>query len=361
MAKRPEPDKNAVLCTTCDKQVVKNDKKEWQHVNTRVRSHDVIRVIKYSDWAAKYNADRTIRDKDGVAVKGPNVKPAKTTTKAAAKPVVKRKTDVEKAAIRAQNEADRAKVAAELQERQDKMEEAWSKKRGYHIPLVTSREPVVRPSTGEIYRPSTGEVIHQMDPSGLPPKLGTPERSSLEAGIDHVHEDHPWQAVLGEDGTLATSPVIDSSRQMRNRNHFGGMTNWAHMLKRKRDPNNEKEFKVWRAEPVPSGDYRGLPYGLKDINRTSRYQWKISSRDRYCEKCAPTITLPTGSVKPNPVKSVNRPPMEELGNITSPDNTTMEDRMQLDIANAGGGTGRTRQRKPLEEWQKSFIMDKPPE
>jgi hypothetical protein len=354
MAKRPEPDKNAVLCTTCDKQVVKNEKKEWVHANARVKSHEVIKVIKYSDWAAKYNADRTIKNKDGVAIKGPGVKPAKAAPKAAAKPVVKRKTDVEKAAIRAQNEADRVKAAAELQARQDAMEEAWSQKRGYHIPSVLSREPVVRPSTGEIYRPSTGRVVDQMDPSAIPPKLGSPERDKLNESLNHVHEDHPWAPVLGEDGTIARSPVITNIR-----NHFGGMTNWAHMLKRKRDPNNELEFKVWRAEPVANGDYRGLPYGVRDITRTNRYQWRISARQRYCEKCAPTITLPTGSVKPNPVKSVDRPPMEELAPMTNMDNTTMEDKIGLDIAKAGG-KGVARQRKPLEKWQEAFGVDTTP-
>jgi len=355
MAKRPEPDKNAVLCTTCDKQVVKNEKKEWVHANARVKSHEVIKVIKYSDWAAKYNADRTIKNKDGVAIKGPGVKPAKAAPKAAAKPVVKRKTDVEKAAIRAQNEADRVKAAAELQARQDAMEEAWSQKRGYHIPSVLSREPVVRPSTGEIYRPSTGEVIHQMDPSSLPPKLGSPERDKLNESLNHVHEDHPWVPVYGPAGTLARSPIITNAR-----NHFGGMTNWAHMLKRQQDPNDEKEFKVWRAEPVPNGDYRGFPYGVKDINRTSRYQWRISARQRYCEKCAPTITLPTGSVRLNPVKSVDRPPMEELAPMTKMVNTTMEDVIGLSQAKAGGGTGRGKQRKPLEKWQEAFGVDTTP-
>jgi hypothetical protein len=366
MAKRPEPDKNAVLCTTCDKQVVKNEKKEWVHANARVNSHEVIKTIKYSDWAAKYNADRTIVNKEGVAVKGPNVKKPAMTAKERVKFVedqtkkiglpVPRRSKADVAAIRAENEADRVKAAAELQARQDAMEEAWSQKRGYHIPSVLSREPVVRPSTGEIYRPSTGEVIHQMDPSSLPPKLGSPERDKLNESLNHVHEDHPWVPVLGEDGTIARSPVITNVR-----NHFGGMTNWAHMLKRKRDPNNEFEYKVWRAEPVANNDYRGLPYGVRDITRTNRYQWRISARQRYCEKCAPTITLPTGSVKPNPVKSVDRPPMEEL----APPNkglgdTTMRDVIGLYQARAGGGTGRGKQRKPLEKWQEAFGVDTTP-
>jgi hypothetical protein len=352
MAKRPEPDKNAVLCTTCDKQVVKNANKEWEHVNTRVRSHEVLKVIKYSDWAAKYNADRTIVNKEGVATRGPGVKPAKAAKAPAAKPALKKKTQAERAAIRAENDAAREKALAERQARQDAMEEAWSEKRGYHIPLVTSVEPVVRPSTGEIYVPSTGKVLHQMDPSSLPPKLGSPERDKLNESLNHVHEDHPWVPVQGLDGTIAVSPKINSAR-----NHFGGMTNWAHMLKRKYDPDNNFEYKVWRAEPVKSGDYRGLPYGVKDITPSKRYTWRISARQRFCEKCAPTITLPTGSVRPNPVKSVDRPPMEELDPMTKMVNTTMEDRVGLDVARAGGGTGRTRQKKPLEKWQEAFGID----
>jgi hypothetical protein len=241
------------------------------------------------------------------------------------------------------------------------MEEAYLPGRGYHIPLVTSSRPVIRPSTGELYRPDTGEVVDRVDhtdPLVVPPKLGTPERNSLEAGIDHVHEDHPWTPVLGLDGTRAESPRISGDNKSVSRSHLSGMITWANLLKRKHDPNNELEYKVWRAEPVASGDYRGLPYGMKDITRTNRYSWKISSRQRYCEKCAPTITLPTGSVKANPIKSVDRPPMEELpeSNVGLGD-TTMRDRVGLDRANAGGGTGRTRQRKPLEKWQEAFGID----
>lgn len=366
MAKKPEPNKDAILCTACDKQVELDDNEQWQHVNSRVRSHDVTKVIKYADWAAKYNADRTIKV-GGVATKGPGVKPAKAkTTKPAAKPGLPRRTQAERAAIRAENDAARAKVIAERQARQDSMKEAYLPDRGYHIPLITSIRPVIRPSTGEVYIPSTGKVVGQVDhtdPRVVPPKIGSPERDKLNESINHIHEDHPWTPVTGFDGTIAVSPRIDSSTQMANRNHFGGMTTWAHMLKRKRDPNNELEFKVWRAEPVENADYRGLPYGVKDINKNSRYQWKISARKRYCEKCAPTVTLPNGSVRPNPVKSVERPPMEELGPETSPDNTTMEDRIQLDIAKAGGGTGRSRQRKPLEKWQEAFVTDsdRPPQ
>lgn len=357
MAKKPEPDKNAVLCTTCDKQVEKNENKEWQHVNTRVRSHEVIKVIKYSDWAAKYNADRTIVNKEGVATRGPGVKPAKAAKAPAAKPALKKKTQAERAAIRAENDAARAKAIAERQARQDAMEEAYHPSVGYHIPLVTSIRPVIRPSTGEVYVPSTGKVIDQVDPSSIPPKLGSPERDKLNESLNHVHEDHPWQSVYGLDGTIAVSPRIESSKQMANRQHFGGMTNWAHMLKRRHDPNNELEYKVWRAEPIKSGDYRGLPYGVRDINKNSRYQWRISARQRFCEKCAPTITLPTGSVRPNPVKSVDRPPMEELDPMTKMVNTSMEDKIGLDLAKAGGGTGRTGQKKPLEKWEEAFGLD----
>jgi hypothetical protein len=352
MAKKPEPDLNAVLCTTCDKQVVKNEKKEWVHANSRVTSHDVLKTIKYSDWAAKYNADRTIKNKKGVAVKGPGIKPAKAAPKAAAKPAIKKKTQAERAAIRAQNDADRAKVIAERQERQDNMEEAYHPSLGYHIPLVTSIRPVIRPSTGEVYRPSTGEVIDQVDPSSIPPKLGSPERDKLNESLNHVHEDHPWKPVLAEDGSIARSPKIPASENSRYKTgEFGykfrvradqfknGMLKWANRLKKQQDPNDEHEWTVWRAGKQESGDYRGLPYGVSDI-ASLKDTWSISSRPRYCEKCAPTITLPTGSVRPNPVKSVDRPPMVELERATGGStDTTMADEVSRSIARAGGGTG----------------------
>jgi hypothetical protein len=49
------------------------------------------------------------------------------------------------------------------------------------------------------------------------------------------------------------------------------------------------------------------------------------------------------------------PPNKGLGD------TTMRDRVGLDRAGAGGGTGRNRLRKPLEKWQEAFVADKPPE
>jgi hypothetical protein len=367
MAKKPEPDLNAVLCTTCDKQVVKNEKKEWVHANSRVTSHEVLKTIKYSDWAAKYNADRTIKNKEGVAVRGPGIKRPSTAPKAAAKPAVKKKTQAERAAIRAENDAARAKVIAERQERQDNMEEAWDPKLGHHVPLVTSVKPVVRPSTGEIFIPSTGRVVGQMDPSGIPPKLGSPERDKLNESINHVHEDHPWVPVYSEDGTLARSPKMtvtqapggvkgvsySGKRRYDPRQYLGGMKNWAARLKAKQDPNDEKEFKVWRATPVENGDYRGLPYNASHISQL-RDIWSISSRDKYCEKCAPTVTLPNGSIKPNPVKSVDRPPLETLDVNTGVGDTTMREVMTIAQARAGGGTGRTKQRK---NWLEAFGID----
>jgi hypothetical protein len=137
------------------------------------------------------------------------------------------------------------------------------------------------------------------------------------------------------------------------RQYLGGMKNWASRLKAKQDPNDEKEFKIWRATPVENGDYRGLPYDASHISRL-RDIWSISSRDKYCEKCAPTITLPNGSVKSNPVKSVERPPLEPLEVSTGVGDTTMRDVIAIAQARAGGGTGAIKQRK---NWLESFGID----
>jgi hypothetical protein len=51
--------------------------------------------------------------------------------------------------------------------------------------------------------------------------------------------------------------------------------------------------------------------------------------------------------------------MEELAPMTNMDNTTMEDKIGLDIAKAGG-KGVARQRKPLEKWQEAFGVDTTP-
>lgn len=300
--------------------------------------------------AKKRQEQRTIRVK-GEATAGPGTrKPRKTADKPVSdKPVVKRKTDAEKAAIAAEKAAEREKIQAENQARQDAMEEAYHPKLGYHIPMWYSTKPVVNPKTMEMYIPLTGEVLPGKFGGTLPPKIGSVEKTAQQDSLKHMDEDHPWIPVYGASGRLARSPQIKNIR-----NHWGGMNNWAHMLKNYQDPDNEYEFKVWRAEPPKDGDYRGLPYTVKDVTPSKRYTWHISKRKRYCEKCAPTITLPNGSVKPNPAKTVERPPMNELASKTNMVNTTMDDVIQLDIASAGGRTGRSKQRK---NWLEAFGID----
>ncbi len=357
MAKKPELDPESILCTTCDKQVELDKNNEWQHKSRGV-SHEVYKVIKYKDWAAKRQADRTITV-GGKVTAGPGVKKAPKTGEKQPKnaPVVKRKTDAEKAAIAAEKAAARAKIQEESQAKQDAMEEAWHPKLGYHIPAWTSTRPVIRPSTGELYVPLTGMVVGQVDKSTIPPKLGSPEKQANDANLMHLHEDHPWSPVYAPDGTLAQSPKLTvtkapNSQKLRyNPNqHLGGMKNWAAMLKRQQDPNDELEFKVWRAMPLD--DYRAQPYGPNQIARLRDY-WRISSRPKYCDKCAPTITLPNGTVKPNPSKVFERPPIEPFVE-TEMRNTTMEDLIRIKNSAAGGGTGRTKQRK---NWLEAFGID----
>ena len=364
MAKKPEADPNALLCTTCDKQVETNTEGEVVHKNENIKDHDVIKTIKFSDWIEKINKLRGIKAPEPVA-KGKKGKKGTTTRTSGArtgpKPAEAEKIKPKSLAQRNRRykradmgiegyQKEQAEKKAVLDAKKAEAERTlpdlyWHKTKGLHYPNANSTTPVVNPTTREIIEPKSGRVIGKF-PGVIPTDTSKP---SDIAGQEHVdtHPEHAWETAVdirSIEKTGKATPLIgpgpdeDASRSGPSHAFFGQMVDWAREHKKLFDQADRYEYTLTRPTLTLATDAKNRVFTQQDAVQNPN-TWMVKRRLKFCADCAPTVLDPgTGKTVRNRTQSVTRPAPLELPSVTSrrqggKDDTVIAQRGQLGLIN----------------------------
>lgn len=348
MAKRPEADPNALLCNTCDKQVEKNKKGEMVHKNQSVVDHDVIKTIKYSDWAAKIASLRVIPGRKPAAAKTKGKKGEKSTenrvpgAKTGPKPAEPEKIKPKSLAQRnrrykradmgieawtkEQTEKKAALDAKKAEAERTLPDLYWHKTKGLHYPNANSTTPVVNPTTREIIEPKSGRVIGKF--SGVIP-TDTSKPSDI-AGQEHVdtHPEHAWETAMdirSIEKTGSATPLIgprpdENAKRSEGINvHYKGMVSWAREHKKLFDQSDRYEYTLTRPS-LTLGRVKNAVFTQQDAIQNPN-TWMVKRRLKYCADCAPQVLdRGTGKMVRNRTQSVTRPAPLELPSQPSNEN-----------------------------------------
>lgn len=353
MAKKPEFDPNSMLCTTCDKQVVKDKEGNWRHSRESGKNHDVTKVIKYSDWAEKLANLRKINVKD-------TKKPGKKSNSAGFKPISEITTEdiakngkkgerrgpvrlpddqvkPESLRKRARRDAERALTYEErVKKEKDRKEAAkkrekakqegpallpdlhYSKADGVHYPRADSTKAVVNVKTRDIVVPKTGEIRGKF--SGVIPGIDK-DSPKVAAGKEHLntHPEHAWETAVDSSNLEATgrpipliSPGGEGGKASPMHADYNGMLQWAHDHKEMFDKSDRYEYALVRPKPGVFEAIKNAIVTKHDaIHNPNR--WIVKRRLKYCTDCAPKIfSLTTLKETKNKLQSVTRPEPAEL-------------------------------------------------
>jgi len=364
MAKKPEADPNALLCVTCDKQVEKNDVGELVHKNQNVKDHEVIKAIKFSDWADKLNKLRGIKPAEPVK-KGKKGAKAPTEKKSDAKPGPK-PAESEKIKPKSLAQRNRRYKRADIgvegwtKEQNDKKAAIEAKKaeaertlpdlyyhriKGLHYPNANSMTPVINPATKEIVVPKTGAITGKF--SGVIPT--DTSKPSEVAGQEHVdtHPEHAWETAVdirSIEKTGQATPLIGpgpdegSNRSGPSHAFFGQMADWAREHKKLFDQADRYEYTLAKPSLTLTTGVKNRVFTQQDAIQNPN-AWIVKRRLKFCADCAPTVLNPgTGKRVRNRAQSVTRPAPLELPSVTSlrqggKDDTVIAQRGNLGLVN----------------------------
>ena len=338
MAKKPEADPNALLCTTCDKQVEQDEDGEFVHKSKSVKDHEVIKTIKFSDWADKINKLRGIKPKDPVtkgkkgkkvtAEKKPDVRPGPKPAEAEKikpKSLAQRNRRYKRADMgvegwtKEQNEKKAALEAKKAEAERTLPDLYYHPTKGLHYPNANSTTPVINPKTKEIVVPKTGAIMGKF--SGVIP-TDTAKPSEI-AGQEHVdtHPEHAWETAVdirSIEKTGQATPLIgpgvdtDSKRGARIDDHYSGMLEWAHEHKKLFDQADRYEYTLTRPTLTLGTENKNNVFTRQDALQNPN-SWIVKRRLKFCSDCAPTVLNPgTGKQVRNRTQSVTRPAPLEL-------------------------------------------------
>jgi hypothetical protein len=338
MAKKPEADPNALLCTTCDKQVEKDENGDFVHKSKGVKDHEVIKTIKFSDWSDKINKLRGIKPSEPVK-KGKKGKKASTEKKSDAKPgpkpaepekikpksLAQRNRRYKRADMgienwtKEQNEKKAALEAKKAEAERTLPDLYYHETKGLHYPKANSMTPVINPATREIVVPKTGAIMGKFR-GAIPTDVSKP---SEVAGQDHVdsHPEHAWETAVDPrsiEKTGQATPLIgpgvdtDSKRGGRIDDHYSGMLEWAHEHKKLFDQADRYEYTLARPTLTLGTENKNNLFTRQDALQYPN-TWMVKRRLKFCADCAPTVLDPgTGKRVRTRTQSVTRPAPLEL-------------------------------------------------
>jgi hypothetical protein len=364
MAKKPKADPNALLCNTCDKQVEQDEQGDLVHKNQNVKDHEVIKTIKYSDWAAKIAALRVIPGRKAAKAgkKGTRAAADKTTdARPGPKPAEAEKIKPKSLAQRnrrykradmgidawtkEQTEKKAALDAKKAEAERTLPDLYWHKTKGLHYPNANSTTPVVNPTTREIIEPKSGRVMGKF--TGVIP-TDTSKPSDI-AGQEHIdtHPEHAWETAVdirSIEKTGKATPLIgpgpdeDASRSGPSHAFFGQMVDWAREHKKLFDQADRYEYTLTRPTLTLATDAKNRVFTQQDAVQNPN-TWMVKRRLKFCADCAPQVLDPgTGKMVRNRTQSVTRPAPLELPSVTSrrqggKDDTVIAQRGQLGLIN----------------------------